>query len=143
MSVLDRVREKFQTPMSGTSKASTSPSAGSGGTRHRHSKSFSPPSAGSAGPLPARSEIDATGDTEPDPAPWRQELLRMLNARADVKRAFIAEAGPNGGGLVRLAIRDIGTCELVIPDGRFDPFAIMKLFEELQPTDCAAKLRGT
>ena len=49
MSVLDRVREKFKTPISGTSKSSGSPSAGFAGSPNRHSESFVPPSAGSAG----------------------------------------------------------------------------------------------
>ena len=49
MSALDRVREKFQIPMSGGSKGSKSPSAGSAASMHRHSEIHGHPSAGSAG----------------------------------------------------------------------------------------------
>lgn len=77
---------------------------------------------------------DLYAEIHPDLEAKRQELLRMLKARPDIKRAFIAEAGPNGGGRVSLALRDIGSCELVIPDGRFDPFAIMKLSRSFSQT---------
>jgi hypothetical protein len=56
MSVLDRVREKFQTPMSGASKSSGSPSAGFAGSPDRHSESCDAPSAGFAGSSPEESE---------------------------------------------------------------------------------------
>lgn len=49
MSALDRVREKFKVPVSGTRKSSKSPSAGSAASSHGHSETHAPPSAGFAG----------------------------------------------------------------------------------------------
>ena len=49
MSAIDRVRKKFQTPMSGGSKGSKSPSAGSAASQHRDSEIHGHLSAGSAG----------------------------------------------------------------------------------------------
>ena len=62
MSLLAEIRETFKTPMSGTCKASRSPSAGSAGTQDRHLKSYASPSAGSAGSM-AQSEIAEAADT--------------------------------------------------------------------------------
>ena len=56
MSAIDRVREKFQTPMSGGSKGSKSPSAGSAASLHRDSEIHGHPSTGSAGALHRDSE---------------------------------------------------------------------------------------
>jgi hypothetical protein len=49
MSVLDRVREKFKIPMSGTSKSSKGPSAGFAGSAPKGFNIGGTPSAGSAG----------------------------------------------------------------------------------------------
>jgi hypothetical protein len=49
VTALDRVREKFKTPIQGTSKGSKSPSAGSAGSLHEHSEFHGTPSAGFAG----------------------------------------------------------------------------------------------
>jgi len=76
---------------------------------------------------------EAQGLTRPgDIVHGHDELLRMLEARPEIKRAFLAGPLPNGGGLVRLAVRDIGTCDLVIPAGRYDPMAIKMLFDDLE-----------
>jgi hypothetical protein len=56
MSVLDRVRKKFQTPMPRASKSSISPSAGTAGSEDRHLKSYGIPSAGFAGSSVEKSE---------------------------------------------------------------------------------------
>ena len=69
---------------------------------------------------------------------WRAELLGMLADRPGITRAFIAEPRPGGAGVVRLAIRGIGTCELLIPEGRYDALGIVRLFEELDPTQGTA-----
>lgn len=61
----------------------------------------------------------------------REELLSMLNASPAVQRVFLADTLPNGGGRISLAVRGIGTCELLIPAGRFDPLEIIKLFDKL------------
>lgn len=137
MSILDRVREKFQTPMSGTSKTSKSPSAGSAGTDDRHLKSLNPPSAGSAG----SQEVSPTKTSEPGfvrsvsaaPGPvgtWeapaltpaqeaaRLDVLARLEANPDIPRAFV-NRWEGDVMILTLAVRGVGTCELSIPRERF------------------------
>ena len=65
----------------------------------------------------------------------RNAVTGMLEARPGIKRAFIAEPLPNGGGLVTLALRGVGTCDLIIPPGLFDALAIVGLFDELGAKD--------
>lgn len=65
-------------------------------------------------------------------------VTAMLEARPGIKRAFLADLLPDGAGRVTLAVRGIGTCELLIPAGRFDGLAIMRLFGELDPQPGAA-----
>ena len=49
----------------------------------------------------------------------RQQLLALLAANPTVQRAF-CNRFENGALILTLAIRDIGTCELLIPAGRFN-----------------------
>jgi hypothetical protein len=70
--------------------------------------------------------------------PQRQELLRMLNARPGIQRAYLAEATADGGGRVTIALRDVGMCQLIIPEGRFDPGGIVKLLDDVAANEKAA-----
>ena len=124
MTALDRVRERFKTAMSGTSKASKSPSAGFAGTRDRHFKSCEPPSAGSAGsPLPTDSEAAAR----------HNEVLKRLEASPNIARAFGATPQEDGSYLVTVAVRGVATGELSVPAGRLskleDLTALMQCME--------------
>lgn len=122
MSILDRVREKFQTPMSGTSKTSESPSAGFAGTQDRHLKSCGTPSAGSAG---AQGRcFDSSRPAEPPSLTLaqqdaRSEVLARLSAHPAIERAFVTR-WEAGNLIVTLAIRGVGTGELVISGDRID-----------------------
>lgn len=125
MSILDRVREKFQSPMSSTSKTSESPSAGSAGTPDRYLKSCEAPSAGSAGSVDAHSESHA-------PAPTlerrRAKVEKQLLSHPELRRAFDVADAPLKSGLgdpisVVLAVRhgeQILSGELHIPRERWD-----------------------
>jgi hypothetical protein len=127
MSILDRVREKFQMPMSSTCKTSESPSAAFAGTEDRHLKSCEPPSAGSAGTADKQSNYSASINPAPDDTdvpPFsavqeaaRLEMLAKLAAHPTVERAF-ATRWEAGALIVTLAIRGIGTGELLIPADR-------------------------
>ena len=63
---------------------------------------------------------------EPDDAPLsaaqesaRRQVLAQLEAHPSIKRAFVNRFNPDGTMVVTLAIRGIGTGELLIPADRF------------------------
>jgi hypothetical protein len=104
MSVLSRVREKFKTPMPGTSRTSKSPSAGSAGLLHTHSEA-----------------LDAEADVllSPVQEAARADVLSQLASNPAVQRAFVNRIERDGTMIVTLAIRGVGTGELKIPAARF------------------------
>jgi hypothetical protein len=123
MSILSRVREKFKTPVSGTSRTSKSPSAGSAGSSHRDSETRGTPSAGSAGLLPKHSEaleaeVDVFLSAVQESA--RDDVLSQLALNPAVQRAFVNRFERDGTMIVTLAIRGVGTGELKIPADRFN-----------------------
>jgi hypothetical protein len=104
MSALDRVREKFKVPMSGASKASKSPSAGSAGASPAHIHS---------------SEGDPIAGLTPIQESARRWVLGQLQGYPNIQRAF-CNRFEDGALIVTLAIRDVGTCELLVPAESFD-----------------------
>ena len=56
----------------------------------------------------------------------RQRALAKLDESLDKNRAaiFDIDADP-ANGICTVAVRDVGTCELRIPRGRYDPWAIL------------------
>jgi hypothetical protein len=118
MSALERVRNKYKTSPRGTDKGDKSPSV----------------SSVSASPTDIQNKKAIDRDRERR----RDAVTAMLEARPGIKRAFLADPLPDGAGRVTLAVRGIGTCELLIPAGRFDGLAIMRLFDELEPQPGAA-----
>ncbi len=54
----------------------------------------------------------------------------MLEDRPETRRAFLTdcESDPNHV-IVALAIRGIGTCEILIPRDKYDPFAVLEAIE--------------
>jgi ribosomal protein S6 len=50
----------------------------------------------------------------------RQEVLARLAANPNVQRAFVNRI-EDEGVVVTLAVRDVGTCELMMPAERFNP----------------------
>jgi hypothetical protein len=123
MSALGRVRDKFKVPTRGTCKTSESPSAGSTGSSPAHIDVDSTPSAGSAGASPVHidsSDADGSVPLSPAQEAARRQVLAKLKNHPSVKRAF-CNRFEDGALIVTLAIRDVGTCELLIPAERFDP----------------------
>jgi hypothetical protein len=53
----------------------------------------------------------------------RQALLARLEAEPDIKRAFVSR-WEGDVLLVTLAVRGVGTCELLIPEARFNSNAL-------------------
>jgi TubC N-terminal docking domain len=62
----------------------------------------------------------------------RRQVLTLLNERPDAKRAFVASPTSNGGGLITLAVPNIGSGELNLPSGTYDGMAIKRLFDDLE-----------
>jgi hypothetical protein len=54
----------------------------------------------------------------------RQQVLAQLQANPTVQRAFVNRFTPDGTMIVTLAIRGIGTGELLIPAERFNPASL-------------------
>jgi hypothetical protein len=139
MSALDRVRTKFKVPPRGTCKTSESPSAGSAGASPARIQVESTPSAGSAGASPVH--IDSSDADDSMPLSVAQEaarrwVLAKLKNHPSVTRAF-CNRFEDGALIITLAIRDVGTCELLIPAERFDSSklgdyaALLECFEAL------------
>jgi hypothetical protein len=49
-----------------------------------------------------------------------------LRERPEITRAYLANTRPDGCGVITLVVRNIGTCELVIPSERYDALAVMQ-----------------
>lgn len=145
MSALARVRAKYKTPSGGTSKISESPYAGSAGASAANIEIEAPPSAGFAGTAPVQIRISdnaLTKPTKPPPAVdeykpltaeqegAREQVLAELEANPSIRRAFCTRF-EDGNLIITLAIRGIGTGELLIPAERFNQNSL---------DDCAALL---
>ena len=67
-------------------------------------------------------------DTLSDPAmeARRRRVLAMLAANPGLRLAVVCD-GEGDPVSVAVAIRDKGTCEVLIPAARFDPFALIEL----------------
>lgn len=61
----------------------------------------------------------------------RVRVLQMLEEKPEIKRAFLTdtEADPDSV-IIAFAIRDVGTCELLIPQSKYDPFAVLDVIEK-------------
>lgn len=60
----------------------------------------------------------------------RQAVLKMLDDAPGIRYAFTADDPDTDPVLAALAIRDVGTCELAIPQARYDGFALLSLIEQ-------------
>ena len=67
-------------------------------------------------------------DPQADPAAEarRQRAIAMLTANPALRLAVVCD-GEGDPVPVAVAIRDKGTCEVLIPASRFDPFALLEL----------------
>ena len=73
---------------------------------------------------------EAKTESLPDPAAEgrRQRVLAMLAANPARRLAVVCD-GQGDPVPVAVAIRGKGTCEVLIPAARFDPFALLELVE--------------
>ena len=100
MSALDRVRARFKMPIQATDRTDKTPSVGSVGASHRQINS-------------------CDGQLTPVQEAARREVLARLAADPAVQRAFCTRF-EHDSLIVTLALRGIGTCELLIPAERFN-----------------------
>lgn len=61
----------------------------------------------------------------------REKVLKMLEDQPEIQRAFVTdiESDPDDV-IIAFAIRDVGTCELLIPQGKYDPFAVLEVIQK-------------
>ena len=65
----------------------------------------------------------------------RQKVLMMLETPPLTKRVIINDADSDSDNvIITVGLQNIGTCELLIPKVRFDPFDLMLMIESL-PSD--------
>ena len=118
MSALDRVRAKFKKPTQGTDRTARRASEVINLPIQATAKTDRRPFVGSVGA--SHRQINYYDDQlTPVQESARRELLALLDADPAVQRAF-CNRFENGALIVTLAIRGIGTCELLIPAERFD-----------------------
>jgi hypothetical protein len=81
--------------------------------------------------LAALRYIKTTNENSPDAgAERRQEVSQMLAQEPKLQRAIVTDTEAEPDALiVTLGIQDKATCELRIPNARYDPTAILKLIE--------------
>ena len=66
----------------------------------------------------------------------RQKVLAMLITPPFTKRAIINDTDSDSENvIITIGLQDIGTCELLIPKARFDPFDLMLMIESLSSDD--------
>jgi len=61
----------------------------------------------------------------------REKVLRMLAENPGTQRAFVTDTESDPDNVIMtMAIRDAGTCEILIPQGKYDPFAVLEVIEK-------------
>ncbi len=63
----------------------------------------------------------------------RDELLMMLADNPGVRYAYAVDDASTDPVVIAVGIRDLATFEMTIPADRYDPFAILQLFEAEGP----------
>lgn len=61
----------------------------------------------------------------------RQRVLQMLEERPEIQRAFMADTESDRHTVIlTLAIRNVGTCELLIRKDKYDAFQLLEIIEK-------------
>jgi hypothetical protein len=61
----------------------------------------------------------------------REKVLKMLADNPGIQRAFVTDTKADSDNvIIAFAIRDVGTCELLIPQCKYDPFAVLEVIEK-------------
>jgi len=65
----------------------------------------------------------------------RQKVIAMLDAAPGTQRAiYVDDASDPLNIIVAVAVRDLATCELLIPKAKYDPWRLLELIERLGQT---------
>lgn len=60
----------------------------------------------------------------------REKVLKMLKERSEIQRAFVTDIESDRHNVIlTLGIRNAGTCELLIPKRKYDPFAVLEIIQ--------------
>lgn len=61
----------------------------------------------------------------------REKVLNMLEERPETQRAFVTDTESDRHNVIlTLAIRNAGTCELLIPKHKYDPFVVLETIKK-------------
>ena len=61
----------------------------------------------------------------------REKVVGMLANNPTIQRAFVTDTESDPDNVIlTMAIRDAGTCEILIPQGKYDPFAVLEVIEK-------------
>ncbi|MBS0424651.1 MAG: hypothetical protein JSR71_09575 [Proteobacteria bacterium] len=61
----------------------------------------------------------------------RQKVLKMLEERPEIQRAFLTDTESDRHNVIlTLAIRNAGTCEMLIPKHKYDPFVMLEIIQK-------------
>ena len=61
----------------------------------------------------------------------REKVLKILEERPEIQRAFVTDTGSDKHNVIlTLAIRNAGTCELLIPKHKYDPFVVLETIKK-------------
>lgn len=60
----------------------------------------------------------------------RKKVLKMLEDRPEIQRAFVTDTESDRHNVIlTLGIRNAGTCELLIPKHKYDPFVMLEIIQ--------------
>ena len=61
----------------------------------------------------------------------REKVLNMLEERPETQRAFVTDTESDRHNVIlTLAIRNAGTCELLIPKHKYNPFVVLETIKK-------------
>ena len=61
----------------------------------------------------------------------RKKVLKMLDDRPEIQRVFVIDTESDPDNVIlAMAVRGVGTCELLIERQKYDPFLLLELFEK-------------
>lgn len=61
----------------------------------------------------------------------REKVLKMLKERPKIQRAFLTDTESDRHNVIlALGIRNAGTCELLIPKSKYDPFTVLAIIQK-------------
>jgi hypothetical protein len=66
----------------------------------------------------------------------RARVLAELEANPDLRHSWLETRNHDGTTTLTVAIAGVGTCELTIEPGRFDPFEFLKLTTDTENPPC-------